>query len=112
MKVLVVDDTALLLKSYERLIRSMGHEVKVAADPVEAMRIIPDFEPDLIISDWDMPKMNGGEFCARLRKLGITTRLYIVSGEAREAEALECGAHGSFTKPLMKLDLDALLHEK
>lgn len=111
LKVLIVDDNLQLLRSSARLIRALGHEVRTAPDPVEAMDMMGSYTPDIILSDYDMPNMSGAEFCSRIRKLGVGVPFYIVSGEDRETQAGECGATEALLKPLTRETLDRILRK-
>jgi CheY-like chemotaxis protein len=99
MKVLVVEDDDLLRKSYERILQGR-HEFMLAADPREARLVLQDgFKPDVILSDWNMPVMNGGEFCEILRELGINIPFIIISAEDRTAMVEKIGANEALLKP-------------
>jgi len=99
MKVLVVEDDDLLRKSYERILKG-HHEFKLAADPREARIILKEgFEPDVVLSDWNMPVMNGGEFCEILRALGNDVPFIIISAEDRSKMIEKIGANEALLKP-------------
>lgn len=70
LEVLVVDDDLGAAQGLAHAIRSFGHRCRTAQDGAEALRAVSDKRPDVIISDWDMPEMNGAELCRRLRAGG------------------------------------------
>lgn len=109
MKVLAVDDTPIFLEAYLYALRE-DHEVRLAASPAEAFIILNGgFDPDIIFSDWDMPGMDGGEFCADLRQRGSTVPFIIVSGVSRNDEARGLGVTACSLKPIRKNDLVYLM---
>ncbi len=61
-KILVVEDEQELNEAYELILKSEGHKVVVAHDGEEALSKLKKFEPDLILLDLRMPKINGIEF--------------------------------------------------
>ena len=67
-KILLIDDNRTILKAMERLLTGEGHEVFTSSDGREAIRIAAAEQPDLIISDVDMPEMDGGEVAAKLKE--------------------------------------------
>ena len=66
-KVLIVDDEPNILMSVEFLMQRGGYEVATAADGQEAMDLLGEFRPDLMILDVMMPRKNGFEVCAEVR---------------------------------------------
>jgi two-component system, chemotaxis family, sensor histidine kinase and response regulator WspE len=102
-RVLVVDDSVTVREVERRLLESYGYEVDVAVDGQEGWNAVRLAKYDLVISDVDMPRMNGIEFVrhikqdARLKALPVM----IVSYKDREedrAKGLEAGANYYFTK--------------
>jgi CheY-like chemotaxis protein len=68
LRILLVDDNADAAETLGQLLASVGHEVKVANDPVTALRVARDWIPDVSILDIAMPGMDGYELAARLRE--------------------------------------------
>ena len=110
--ILVVDDNADKLGLIEAALSLAGYNVTTAADGVEALAAIESFQPDLVITDVMMPRMNGYELAQRIRANPLTRFLPVIMQTAagRRAEDLrrasEIGALGYITDPT---DLDLLL---
>jgi two-component system cell cycle response regulator len=66
-KVLIIDDSVSWRAFLKKSIEKLGHEVEVAEDGLEGLNKFFDFLPDIIISDYVMPKMNGVHLCRFLR---------------------------------------------
>lgn len=69
---LVVDDSRAIQSIIKRLLESCGYakmDIRTASDAEAALTILDDFKPDLIITDWHMPKISGIEFCQHIRQL-------------------------------------------
>jgi len=103
-KVLVVEDDPFFLKVLQRRIASEGYQVIAAADGREGMKAIVEHEPDLVISDWMMPEVDGLELCQSV-KTGLRDAapyfiLLTAKGEISDKLlALETGADDYLTKP-------------
>jgi DNA-binding response OmpR family regulator len=109
-KILIVDDEPNILISLEFLMRRDGFEVAVAQDGEEALRIIREQRPDLVLLDVMMPKLNGFEVCKQVRgDLALSdTRIIMLTAKGRQAEVakgLALGADGYITKPFSTRDL-------
>lgn len=70
LQVLVVDDDPLARQLIGHAVRDLGYPCREAADGVEATRMLEERHADVVISDWDMPRMNGVELCRRTRVHG------------------------------------------
>ncbi len=68
MKILVVDDTFFVRLAIGDYLRGLGHEVLEAADGKEGARICLEKNPDLVITDGQMPQMNGDAMINAIRK--------------------------------------------
>ncbi|MCY1076525.1 response regulator [Archangium lansingense] len=65
--ILLVDDDPDLIEIYTELLEQLGFSITSAPDGQEALALAPRLQPDLIITDVSMPRMNGLELCQRLR---------------------------------------------
>ena len=103
--ILAIDDRPLNRQFLVSLLGYGGHTVMEAADGEEALRIVHQSHPDLIITDIKMPKMDGYEFVNRLRQdadvAATPVIFYTASYHEREARsvALEYGVTDVITKP-------------
>ncbi len=66
--VLVVDDEADIADTVEAVLQAEGYRVRKAGDGAEALEVLRTLRPDLILMDYDMPRMKGTEVCARIRR--------------------------------------------
>ena len=110
LKVLVVDDDRTLLEALEAAIVSFGHSCRTATNGIEAWRLHETERADVILSDWDMPGMDGIELCKRTRVGADEAYTYFILMTAFDDKAhflrgMEAGADDYQTKPI---DLDEL----
>ena len=68
MKVLVVEDEPPACLALQRALNSLGHDVATAADGEEAWATLADRTVRLVVSDWRLPRLDGLEFCRRVRQ--------------------------------------------
>ncbi|WP_299547976.1 SpoIIE family protein phosphatase [uncultured Tateyamaria sp.] len=111
-RVLIVDDSRLQRKILSSSVKRWGFEVHEAGSAEEALEICKDTLPDLVLSDWMMPGMNGLEFCDAFRKLSQDQYGYFIlltskSEKAEIAMGLEAGADDFVTKPVDANELRA-----
>lgn len=93
-------------------LKKFGLEVREAGSGVEALELCRDCAPDLVISDWMMPEMNGLEFCKEFRSLQKSDYGYfiLVTSKSEKAEialGLDAGADDFLTKPVNLAELRA-----
>jgi len=104
-RVLVADDSKAMRMIVLRTLRQTGInvvEVHEAEDGAQALAAVPTFNPDLILSDWNMPNKTGIEFLQELRASGNMTPFGFVTSESNPAMrtlAIECGASFLLCKP-------------
>jgi two-component system chemotaxis response regulator CheB len=103
LSVMVVDDSAVARQVMTTLLSAAGMHVQVAHDPVFALRKLEHWEPDVLVLDIEMPRMDGITFLKVLRK-ERDTPVVICSGavgdsSAKALEALDEGAAEVVTKP-------------
>jgi two-component system KDP operon response regulator KdpE len=99
--ILVVDDEAQITRVLKTTLSGHGYGIRTAADGEEALQIMKDWPPDLIMTDLRMPNMDGLELCRRVRAQSRTPIIVLsVKGEeAIKVEALDAGADDYITKP-------------
>ena len=104
MNIMIVDDSRTIRDLLRNVLQSAGHIVCLAEDGVDALAQLVEFDPDIIITDLNMPKMNGLELVKKLRLEKKTQYLPILflttegSPEARK-EGRAAGATGWIVKP-------------
>lgn len=103
-KLLVVDDDPFFVRVLEKRFGAEGFQVMSAADGREGMKVIVTFEPDLVISDWMMPEVDGLELCQSvktgLREAAPYFILLTAKGEIDDKLlGLETGADDYLIKP-------------
>jgi diguanylate cyclase (GGDEF)-like protein len=114
LRILLVDDDRAVLMIMKMLLDRCGHTVAVARNGVEALGMIKDFMPQIIMTDWIMPEMDGIEFCKALRRNPEWRNIYVFMLTAQEStdrlvEAFEAGANDYMTKPVNPKVLGARL---
>jgi two-component system, OmpR family, KDP operon response regulator KdpE len=100
-KILVVDDEYQITRVLKRSLQAHRYDVRAASDGESALDTFRDFHPDLVITDLQMPAMNGIELCREIRKISeIPIIVLSVKGEEKtKVEALDAGADDYITKP-------------
>ena len=110
--ILIVEDEDALATLLKYNLDKEGHEVAVASDGEEALVMIDERQPDLVVLDWMLPKVSGIEVCRRLRQKSETRNLPIVMLTARGEESdrvrgLDTGADDYIVKPFAMSELAA-----
>lgn len=102
-KVLIVDDSAFMRMLLKEKLPSLGQaQVLEASSGEEALEIIAKENPDLILLDIVLPSMDGETVLRDLRKMGIQSRVVMVTSVGQEAVMKRCeqlGISGYITKP-------------
>lgn len=109
MKILVVDDEALLVKGIRFNLQSEGYEVITASDGLEALQTLQEHKPDLIILDVMMPNMDGLTACQKIREFS-NIPIILLTAKADDMDKLigfDHGADDYLTKPFNILELKA-----
>ncbi len=102
-KILVVDDSPIELKLTTRMLSQAGYETVNANGGSQALNLAREVRPDLIILDINMPRMDGYEVCAELKKDPVTTEIPVLLYSVRDQvvdvfKGLAVGAEGFLTK--------------
>jgi CheY-like chemotaxis protein len=113
-RILIADDNADSAESMGMLLRLMGNDVRIASDGLEAVEQAALFQPDLVLMDIGMPRLDGYEAARRIRNQGWSrdTLLVAVTGWGPSDDSEEATAAGfdrHFTKPLDPAELRRLV---
>ncbi len=108
-KILVVDDDEMMISLITYRLKKEGYEVLIANDGQQAVELVSEENPDLIITDILMPFMSGLEFVDQLRNtLQVKAPILIISSSGHEKtvlEAFDLGANDFITKPFSPSEL-------
>jgi twitching motility two-component system response regulator PilG len=112
LKVLVVDDSNTIRRSAEIFLKQGGHEVLLADDGFDALAKINDYQPDLVFCDILMPRLDGYQTCAIIKRNVRFANIPVVmlsskDGVFDKARGRMVGSQDYLTKPYTK---DQLLH--
>lgn len=110
--VVVADDSISVRKFVGRMLEKAGYRVKLASDGLEASEIVAQVGCHLVITDLEMPRMNGYELMAHLRQDSATRRIPVLvvtsrAGAKHRDRAMKEGASGFLTKPVQEDQLIA-----
>ena len=109
MKILVVDDEALLVKGIRFNLQSEGYEVITGSDGLEAVRLVKEENPDLVILDVMMPNMDGMTACGKIREFSDVP-IIVLTAKTDDMDKLMGFDHGAddyITKPFNILEVKA-----
>jgi len=109
-KVLVVDDDRVIQQLLEVNLELEGYDVQIAGNGDEALKTLKSFQPDVVLLDVMMPKLDGREVCRRIKGDPATAHIPVVFLSARAQDmdvnsGLELGASAYVTKPFDPVDL-------
>jgi diguanylate cyclase (GGDEF)-like protein len=103
--VLLVDDDPAMLRILSVWLEKAGFPVRTAKDGYQALAAIEAQCPDFLVTDWEMPRMNGLELCRRLREMQLPHYVYALFATVKSSPheiiaGLESGADDFLTKPV------------
>ncbi len=109
-KVLIVDDEPFNVMLLEAYLHDEGYVLLTASNGVDALRVVADTHPDLVLLDVMMPDMNGLEVCSRLKGDDVTRFIPVVivtslDQKSGKISAIKAGADDFITKPVDKTEL-------
>ncbi|MBI9016692.1 MAG: response regulator [Phycisphaerae bacterium] len=108
--ILIVDDNTKNSELLEAYLLSLGADIRIAVDGLDALEKVAQKHPDVILLDIMMPKMSGFEVCRRLKNDPETKAIPVIIvtalNEVGDIErGVDCGADDFLSKPINKLEL-------
>ncbi len=115
LRVLLADDSELIHKHTVPLLEQAGYDVSEAYSGAEALGMIGDERPDLLLTDVEMPELDGFSLCRQVKSDPATAGIPVVIcsslGEAADLEkGFDCGADDYLIKPVVPEELVSRLH--
>jgi len=115
-KIMLVDDSMTLLMSMQGILKREGFDVTTASSGQLALQKIDAFKPDLIITDLNMPGMDGIEFIRESKKMAAMRfkpmlMLTTESQQGKRDEAKQAGAMGWLVKPVAPEQLTQVVRQ-
>src|SRR5207245_2635491 len=109
-RILVVEDEDSFRTLIERILKRAGFDLETAVDGEQAAERLAQQTFDLVVSDWNMPKMDGGQLVRWMRKSSAHRRLPVLMLTVRsrpqdEVEGFACGADDYLAKPYSSKEL-------
>lgn len=105
MRIVIAEDAAIERLLLQRAVEDLGHECLVAADGAEAWRLVQAYAPQVVISDWVMPGLDGADLCRRVRAQRDSPYVYFIlltmlDHRGFALEGMQAGADDYLAKPL------------
>ncbi|USG62957.1 phosphate regulon transcriptional regulator PhoB [Sneathiella marina] len=112
MKIMVVEDEPAMVELLQYNLESEGFDVVSATDGEEALLVLEEEKPEMLLLDWMIPKISGIEICRRLRRDPVHRNLPVIIITARGEETdrirgLDVGADDYVSKPFSPAELMA-----
>ena len=106
-KVLVIDDSNTIRRSAEIFLKQGGHEVVLAEDGFDALAKLSDYQPDLVFCDILMPRLDGYQTCAIIKRNPQFAALPVIMLSSKDglfdkARGRMVGSQDYLTKPFTK----------
>ncbi len=118
-RILIVDDEPDIVRMAARIIGESGHSVTTAKDGVEALALIDEAAPDLIILDSELRTENGLEVCQKIKSAEVSRHIPVLMMTAHSFSLTQAGASKSgadqlickpFTREILLQNVSRLLH--
>ena len=110
MKILIAEDVEISKKMLQTVLIKEGHAIAAVEDGAKALEAIQKSIPDMLITDWMMPELDGLELCRRVRASHLPGYVYIIiltalTEKQKITEGLNAGADDYVTKPYDRTEL-------
>ena len=115
-KVMVIDDSKTIRRTAETLLKKEGFEVITATDGFEALSMIADHQPDLILLDIMMPRLDGYQTCALIKHHRVFRHTPVVMLSSKDglfdrARGRVVGSDNYITKPFTREELLSVIEQ-
>lgn len=110
-KILIVDDDPSMVRLIAQVLTNKGYEVMESNNGQDALRLLYNYKPDLVLLDVVMPTMDGWKTCSRIRDISATIPILMLTGQHKTEDdvvrGLDYGADDYLIKPVGNKELTA-----
>jgi PAS domain S-box-containing protein len=115
-RMVIIEDNFLAARSTQMLLNEFGHQTEVAHNAIQAIALVEQFRPEVVLCDLGLPGIDGYEVARRLRHRSELPKLHLIStsgyGQQEDKQrALEAGFDAHLVKPIDFRELQRLLSE-
>jgi len=115
-KVMVIDDSKTIRRTAETLLKKEGFEVVTATDGYEALSLIADHQPNLILLDIMMPRLDGYQTCALIKHHRVFRHTPVIMLSSKDglfdrARGRVVGSNNYITKPFTREELLSVIEQ-
>jgi two-component system, OmpR family, response regulator VicR len=93
-RILIIDNDESVLEVLQEIFKNDGYETDCYGQVEDIFKLVDDFKPDLVLLDYILPGINGGELCAQLKKDPVTRHIPVVICSAYPQVMLSLGSYG------------------
>mgnify|MGYP001591737935 CR=1 FL=1 len=117
MKIMIVDDSAMMRGMMKKALERWGtHDVSVAENGARALELLAIDRPDLILLDWNMPKLDGFETLKQIRESPDTAHILVImvtaqADKTKIVSAIQAGVSNYLVKPVSEAALIEKIQE-
>ena len=111
-KILIIDDNKLIRKTLKETLLKVGYTILEAEDGLDGLKLVRSEYPDLVITDFQMPGMNGLEVLAEIRKLNLSLPVILLTAfgdVVLTIKSIQLGAFDFLEKPIDPLLLKSTI---
>jgi serine phosphatase RsbU (regulator of sigma subunit) len=101
-RIVVIEDDPAILRGLADNLRAESYDVLTASDGEDGYRMVREKQPDLVILDLMLPRLNGYDVCRQIRRHGIATPILMLTAQSQESnriQGFDAGADDYVTKP-------------
>ena len=113
--VLTVDDDSIILNLLKKILERAGYKILTASSGVEALKLMETHKISLIITDIEMPEMNGIELLTKVKENNPNMPVMVITGKGSthdKKSLLRAGADGYITKPFKNFEVVESIHSR
>ncbi len=107
-KIVVVDDEKIQRNMLKGLLEIEGHDVYVAEDGEEALRVVKEQQPDLIVTDLRMPKLDGMDLLREVKSSNSCKTVIVITGHGTPQDVKSAFVEGAFAYLQKPVNFDNL----
>lgn len=110
-KILVIENDEKLVDVIREILEQAGHQIRVLPETYDIRPIVAEYQPDLVLLDFLLPGINGGELCSQLKRMEKYQQIPVIIMSAFPRVMLSLGDYGCNAFIPKPFELNALLEQ-